>query len=32
VVETVNETTAVAIIKEMKTPNTIQACLLNRQK
>jgi hypothetical protein len=32
VVETVNETTAVAIIKEMKTPNTIQACLLHRQK
>ena len=31
VVEMVNETTALALIKEMKTPNTIQACLLHRQ-
>ena len=31
-VEVVNETTAIALIKEMKTPNTIQACLLHRQK
>jgi len=31
VVETVDENTAVAIIKEMKTANTIQACLLHRQ-
>ena len=31
-VEVVYETTAVALIKEMKTTNTIQACLLHRQK
>ena len=31
-VEAINETTALAMIKEMKTPNTIQACLLHRQK
>jgi hypothetical protein len=31
-VEVVNETTAVAFIKEIKTPNTIQACLLHRRK
>ena len=31
VVESINETTALALIKEMKTPNTIQGCLLYRQ-
>lgn len=31
-VAAVNETTAIAVIKEMKTPNTIQACLLHRQQ
>ena len=31
VVEIVDKTTAVALIKEMKTPNTIQACRLQRR-
>jgi hypothetical protein len=32
VVEMVDQTTAVALIKEMKTPNTIQACRLHRAR
>jgi len=32
VVEIVDKTTAVALIKEMKTPNTIQACRLHRRR
>ena len=30
-VEMVDETTAVALVKEMPAPNIIQACLLHRQ-